>query len=518
MLRAAALTLTCTALALGATACGEAGSSGDGDPATLVPAGASVYVEAAVQPTGDRREDALAAAGKLLRTEDPAARLRELVDQGLDDDDLTWEKDFAPWIGEDAGLWATDLEQEEPTFAIVVATKDMEAAQEALTRFRATEGGSTTKRSHAGADYEVDAEGQASGMVGDFLVAGSEAAFKRTAELDGDGESLAEADRYTAAIGELEEERLGHYYLDAARLLDAALAQDPAGAAQFEQFKSFLPLDKLGPVTGAFQADGDGMTLDTVLTGIPEGPFRELAALWSGGEPGLMAELPGDAWAAYAVPKLGDAARRLFSSFAGPIGGAAIAAQVKQSTGLDLQEDIFAWVGDAGVFARGTREADLGGALVIEATDDAKAATAFTKIVGLIGREAGLTPEPVRLDGAEAAFEVALPGEPQRLVLARGPGRVVAAYGQQAATDALGADAKLGDADAYEEAAGILGDDIVPAFLLSVPAALALADAMGASDADFEEARPYFEALGIVTSGGAAEDDQVRSRLAVTLK
>ena len=517
MLRAATLILTCATLALGGAACGQSGSGGDADPASLVPAGAAVYLQAAVQPTGERREDALAAAGKLLRTEDPAAKLRELVDRELDDG-LTWEKDFGPWLGEHAGVWATDLAAAEPSFAVIVATTDTEAAQAALAKLSESEGEPTTKRSHAGVDYEVDAEGQAFGLVGDFVVAGSEAAFKRTAEMNEGGESLADADRYMDAIDGLEEERLGHYFVDVKKIVDAAIAQEPESAAQFEQFKSFLPLDELGPLTGSFQADGDGMTLDTVLTGIPEGPLRDLAQLTTGAGSELMSGLPGDAWGALALPKVGEAAQRLFSSVAGALGGAAVAAEVKQATGLDLQADVFDWIGDVGVFVRGAREADLNGALVIEATDDAKAETAFGKLVGLIGDQTGSVPETVRLEGADAAFEIASPGEPETIVLARGGGRVVAGYGRQAAADALDPTTELGDSESYGEAESILGEGMPPSFLLSMPAVIALADAMGATDADFEEARPYLEAIGVITSGGEAEDDRVRSRVAVTLK
>jgi hypothetical protein len=137
MLRAAALSLTCAVLALTAGACGESGSGGSGDPASLVPAGVSFYLEAAVQPEGDRREDALAAAGKILRTDDPATKLRELIDKELaeEDEGLSWEKDFAPWLGEDAGVWATNLQADKPSFAVIVATKDTEAAKAALAKF-----------------------------------------------------------------------------------------------------------------------------------------------------------------------------------------------------------------------------------------------------------------------------------------------------------------------------------------------------------------------------------------------
>ena len=93
---------------------------------SLVPASAPIYAEAAVQPTGERREDALAAAGKLLRTGDPAGKLRQLIDDGLAENGggLTWEKDFAPWLGEDAGVWASNLEAPKPSWAVIVATKD----------------------------------------------------------------------------------------------------------------------------------------------------------------------------------------------------------------------------------------------------------------------------------------------------------------------------------------------------------------------------------------------------------
>jgi len=57
MTRAIALPLICVVAALTAAGCGEsAGAGGDADPAALVPASAPIYAEAAVQPTGERRD------------------------------------------------------------------------------------------------------------------------------------------------------------------------------------------------------------------------------------------------------------------------------------------------------------------------------------------------------------------------------------------------------------------------------------------------------------------------------
>jgi hypothetical protein len=520
MIRAAALTLTCVVLALTAAACGQsASSSGGADPAKLVPAGATFYLQAAVQPQGDRRDAALAAAAKILRTDDPSGKLRTLIDAELrkQGDGLTWEQDFASWLGEDAGMWASNLQADKPSYAVIVASKDAEAAKTALAKFEKTDGKPATNRSYKGLDYQVDDEGVADGVIGDFVVVGTEDAFKRTADMRDGGDSLADADRYKNAVDNLDQNRLGHYFLDVKPVIDAALAQDPQAAQQFEQFKSFLPLDKLGPISGSFQANGDGLALDTVLTGLPDGPLRDVAQFWSGGETQLLADLP-SAWGAFATPKVGETAQRVVSSFAGAIGGAAVAAQFKQATGLDLQQDVFSWIGDVGVFVRGASHAELDGALVIQATDHAKAAMAFGKLVGLIGKQTGATATPVQLEGAESAFAISAPGGDKKVILARGKGRVAAAYGEQAAIDALGSGARLGDSDALHAAEGILGGDMKPSFLVSLPDVVKLADAMGATDAEFDKARPYLDALGVLTAGGKVDGDRVQSRVAVTLK
>ena len=518
MIRASAL-LLCAVIAVGTAGCGDSGSGGAGNPASLVPAGAAFYLEAAVQPEGDRREDALAAAGKIMRTDDPAAKLRELIDKGLaeEGDGLTWERDFASWVGEDAGVWATDFQREEPSFAVIVAAEDTNAAKAALARFEKTSDSTYTARSYDGISYKVDEDGVAHGLIEDFAVLGDETAFKRTADAR-DGDKLADSDRYKDAIDELDDDRLGHYYVDLKPVIDAALKADPDAAQGFQQFKSLLRLDKFGPITGAFTADGDGLALDTVLTGVPEGPFRDIAELSSGGASDLMGDLPGDSWAAFATPKLGESAQSLFSAFAGALGGAAVAAQVKQATGLDLQQDVFSWIGDVGAFVRGDDMETLDGALVISSTDDVRAATAFTKLVGLIGKQTGAAPQPVQVEGAEAAFALSPPDALKQVVLARGEGRVVAAYGKQAAATALASDSQLGDGDDFEAAEEILGDGMEPSSLLSIPDAIALADGLAATDADFDKARPYLEAFGVVTSGGTVDDDRVQSRVAVTLK
>ena len=124
----------------------------------------------------------------------------------------------------------------------------------------------------------------------------------------------------------------------------------------------------------------------------------------------------------------------------------------------------------------------------------------------------------MKIEGAESAVAIAAPDAQQQLVLARGEGKMVAAYGTDAAADALSPGAKLGDSATFTDAKDMLGDEMNPSFVLSMPAIIDLVDAFGEADAEFEQARPYLEAFETIVTGGSADDDTVRSRTAVTLK
>ena len=490
-----------------------------------MPASAPIYAEAAVQPTGERREDALAAAGKLLRTGDPAGKLRQLIDDGLAENGggLTWEKDFAPWLGEEAGVWARNLEAQEPSWAVIVATKDAGAAETALGRFREDDPDATyTDRSYDGVDYAVDAERVANGVIDDFVVIGTEDAFKRTADMRDEGDDAGRRRPLQGRRRATSTTRASATTTWISRpVFEAALKQDPATAAQLEQFKSVLPLDKLGPITGAFEADGDGMSLDTVVTGVPEGPFRELAKLWSGSEAELLAGLPGDAWGALAIPKLGEARgvhdqlvrrrdRRRGGRRAGQAGDRA-----RPPAGRSLL---------------GRRRRRLrprrGRGLRSTARSSSRRRTTprprrrSASSIGLIGKQSRRG--AAAGEGRRRGRGVRAPGDRRAdkpIVMARGEGRVVVALRRSGGDGRPGA-ATAGSAtrELYGDAKDVLGDDVSPSFLLSMPAVITLVDAMGETDADFEEARPYLETLGSIATGGKADGDRIESRVAVSLK
>jgi len=497
-------------------------SASDGEPTGAVPKDAVFYLEATVGPEGELRTDALAAAGKLLRTDDPAGRIEQLVMQGFAESSerrVDYARDIEPWIGEKVGVWGAPAREDGALGAVLLlAAEDTGAAEESLERLLDAGSDPVEERSHEGTDYLATPDGDTAAIVDYFVVLGSEAELKRTIDAT-EGGTLADDARYKDAIGDMEAQRLGHFYIDARALYEAAKRRGGPNAAQLQQFEQLFDVRRLGPLSGAFMADGEKLVVDTVT----RGDFAELVQRFGLPEGAvstpLVGELPGDAWGALGVPRLGESLEGIYQQLEGALGGAVIAEQIRRRTGLDLKRDVLAWIGDVAVFVRGTSMDAVEGGLVIEVTDETAAEQAFGKVAGLLQAQAGANTQRTRIAGAETAFVVSPPGLPKPVVLARSGDRVVVAYGEEAARQAFRPDSRLGESELFQAGKAALGGEFDPAFLLSVPQALALADATGATtDPEFQQVRPYLDALGVIVASGEVQDDLVRSRLAVGLK
>jgi hypothetical protein len=484
------------------SACGATAGSGPGpDPAAAVPRGVDLYVEVTLRPDGETRDDALAAAGKVLDTRDPEARIRSLVAQAgaSADPPIDYAKEIEPWLGDRAGLWVA-AGAGTPGVAAVIAVRDADRARRSMEAIVA--------RSHASQKPWVMAEG-------DYLLLGTQAEVNRGfGAIDGD--ALAGDERYTRTLETLDPDRIAHYYVDVRGLMEAAMAEEPDAASPLGPVAPKLLAAFAEPQAGSFSADGDRLVLESVA---PGGGLAGALTRLGGGTPAELTKgLPGDGWAAFGIADAGRTARAVFEAMAGAFGGAAVTSQLRRETGIDLEQDLFAWLGDAAAFARGDSEATLDGGLVLEAEDAERSATAFGKALGLLRIHGGIDPRPVRVEGADAAFAARLPDAPKPMVLARDADRVVMAYGEPAAAAALSGDAPLEDSGAYAAAADAL-DGMQPAGLLWMPGMMRIADALAPpGDQDYVKARPYLDAFGALASGSQTEDGQVRSRLAAGLR
>ena len=522
MPRSRPLALACLLPALVLAACGGGASGGAGaDPASAVPAGTSIYFQGVVRPEGDQRDDVLDAAGKVLRTDDPERKIHELIDKGLADSGdakVSYEKDFAPWLGEKAGVWVAGANRAKPGYVVIIAAKDTEKAQDAIDKGVKSEGGKIKERSYSGVDYQVDKDGVAAGIVGDFFTVGTEAEFKRTIKAES-GNSLAEAKKYKRTIDALDDDRIGQFYIDLKPFFEQALKSDPKARSQLEQFRSIFPIDKLEPLSGALLANGDRIAFDTLMNGPGVNALRAFAPFLGTGETPLVAELPGDTWAAFGAPNVGPGLKKLFGSVAGAFGGAAAAQQLQQRYSLDLDRDVFGWIGDIAIFVRGSDKASLEGGLVIEATNPDNMRSAFGKLVGLLQSQGGQKVKAVKVKGAATAFSTG-PSEDlgKPVILARSDDRVVVGVGEAATADGLAPAEKFGDSELFAQAKEALGGDFEPSFLISMPDLVKAVDASGAADPDWVKAKPYLEAFTVIASGGTFEDDKLSSRVVAGLK
>ena len=480
-----------------------------------------MYFEGVVRPEGDAREDVLDAARKVLRTDDPERKLRELIDKGLAKSDrdakTTYKDDIAPWLGEKAGVWVAAVDQKKPGYVVLVAAKDTERAQEAIDKGLKADGGKIQQRSYSGVDYQVDDDGVAAGIVGDFFTVGTEPEFKRTIKAQ-DGDSLAEQKRYQSTIDELDDDRIGQFYIDLKPFIEQALKSDPQAARQLQQFRSIFPIDKLDPVAGALLADGDRIAFDTFTHGPGVKAMKAFGPLTGTGSTPLLGELPGDAWVAIGAADVGPSVKTVFTQFAGAFGGAAVTAQLQSQYGIDLERDVFSWIGDIAVFARNTTRADVDGALVIEARNP-------DEHEGRLRQARRAAAEPGRPEGDPGQPQGRGAGLPGRHHRSRQAGRARPLRrprrrrGRRAGgLRRAGAGREAGRLRALRQAKDILDDDMEPAFLLSMPQLLAAVESMGETDADYAQAKPYLEAFSVIASGGSFKDDEVRSRVAAGLK
>ena len=225
----------------------------------MVPRDALAYVEVTLRPSGATRDDALAAAGKLLNTPAPAARIRGLLQQGFAkaDPPVNYARDIAPWLGDRAAVWVgtPGASGANPPVGAIVALRDEDLARKKLGALAARDG-KPVKRSVDGEDYEIYPGSDSTAVAyrdGELLV-GTEAAVRRMLTLADDG-SLAAGSAYKQATSALDATRLGDdLHRLASGCIDYSLRSSPPGGAAV---RAAAQADRQRrPAAGRRRADG----------------------------------------------------------------------------------------------------------------------------------------------------------------------------------------------------------------------------------------------------------------------
>ena len=495
------------ALAMLAAACG--GGEGGSDPARIVPPRATLYLDATIDPQGDQEQAVRSILGRFPRGDQTRDLLVREIEQEARESNtpIDFDKDVEPWLGDRAGIFFTTLGPGEPKGAAIVATTDEGKARDAIDKLAAED---DKERSHEGVDYRVSDEGTASGVIEGFAVFGDEAEFKATVDA-AKGSSLSESGRWEKATADIPDDRIGTGYLDQGALVQAAGGQNAQGE---QAARCLLGAAARQPLAVSTQADRDGVTFESVLPGVGKAP----SGLFTGTEAGLLPTLPADAWLAFGQAHLGEGIKRVIDCLGGALGGGAARDQFRQATGLDLDRDLLSWMGDAGLFVRGTNQADIGGGLVLETRDPAASRRALAKVLPATRRQLrGARVRPSPLPDVEAGFIVRQPGAPEFHAAQRGK-RVVLAFSRQAAEDGLAPPRPLSGSRTFKAAGGSLGEGYGASFYLAVQPILALVETGGPTDVPgYRQALPYLEKLSFLVSGNKQEDVRLLSRARLQL-
>lgn len=401
----------------------------------------------------------------------------------------------------------TSLSGAQPNIALVVAAKDTDRAAEAIEKAQKASREPEQERSYKDVSYRVDDGGNAAGIVGDYAVFATEAAFREVVDVDHGGDDLAESPAFAQKLESLGPDPLGYLFLDPSKLRATVSALGPQGAL-LERFA------RGGPAVAGLTAKADLISVKGTGSAPPGGAAPPEAGA------DLLADVPQDAWAALAGAGFGDQVRQAYQGFGGgnDIIKQQVERQVEAATGLDVQREVLGWIGDLTVFVRGTTATDVRAELELTSTDRAASVATVRQLGRLAKRQAeGARVDLAAPEGALAGFTVRPEGSPVPITVAADEETVTVGVGGGEGKQA-GA-GKLSANPTFQKATTALGTGLRPTFYLAVAPALALLEATGAgADQDYLRAKPYLQAYEFLAAGGRRQGGELSQSLVVGLR
>ena len=501
--------LACLAVA----GCGSSDGGSGADPATLAPPSTPLYIAAAVKPDGELRANVDSLAQEIAGVDDLGALIVEKLEDSATDsgEEFDYATEVEPWLGEKGGIFFQSYDGEDfHGYGIAVQSTDTEATQAFVDDQTATSDEPSEEGSYGGIDYVVQSDdGTTVGVIGDFLaLAEDEQTFKSMVDASS-GDSLAEEENFSSTVDAAPSGSFADVFVDIGALIEQSGETIDADAEQFLDTAGIDPREATAVASLIPGSDQVEIDLSTDLGG--DNPP-------SGDASSLLSSLPSDSVAAIASAdfgkRIGEAIDELDAEgIPGEIPPHKFKSALKEA-GIDV-EKIAGSIGDLGVFATGSSESDLAGAVVLT-TKDAKEATNTVANIGTLLRATG-TPGVTAISGNLAGFSIRSADlGPEPLVVAAKGERIAIGYGLPAATQALAPPSgqTLGDSSAYQAAVSALGSTPITGFV-DGPAALRLATALVPADekAGFDEAKPYLDKVAYLAIGAGSADDLTTAKL-----
>ncbi|MHB1538830.1 MAG: DUF3352 domain-containing protein [Solirubrobacteraceae bacterium] len=524
-IRAPAALIAATAAALALAACGSPPPAGtSASPATIVPANASVYLDATLRPEGQLARNASADEKTMTGSGEPLAAIVSELARASGLPKVGYASEVKPWAGPDAGLFLAPLsalEGLEGTLAkslgeslspqsllgvasralatghgiesaLVLDTSDLGKARAFLAKLASRDGAHA--RSFDGVSYELDAAGGASGVVGKFVVIGNEAGMRSVIETHAGHPALSAAPTYATLDGKANARAaLLSLYLDAEPVASTASgAPAPRHTSSGAGLLAALPGEPhaaLLTLTPQSHALSVHLRLLSAASGSAASGTSEAEAAAK-----LVGELPASSWLALGAGGAGThvgsyvrafatiatiAGKSLLASF----GGAALEALARRlAQRPHALETIFSGrASTAALFAGGRGLLEIQAGLLVEMHSSADAAAAVSGLAAALSRT-GAHVAKTSLTGAESAESVKVSGLPFVLDLGARGTRVAFGLGPGSVQAALAPpQGALSTSALYSEASRQLGG-ARPVLLLDFPTLLSFLEGLGLTE------------------------------------
>ena len=331
---------------------------------------------------------------------------------------------------------------------------------------------------------------------------GTPAAVRATVDAAG-GDDLASLSAFKESLDRVEgDDGIGRGYLALRALLEGRTA--PSSGGMIGSLATGLVTGSLPTAVGMrFHADGSAVRADLAgVGGADLGPRPD---------PAFVAGLTGDAWLAMGLGQVGARLKEQLG------GSGPILSLVGAQSGLDIDKDLLAWMGEGAVFVTGDSPATIGGALVVQSKDPTAMRAAIPKLASLVTRfAAGSSTRELHAAGVDAGIAIRAQGVPAPVEIAAAGDRFVIAVGRDALREAISPTSRLGDDPDFQSAAATLGDGLKPTMFIGAREATPLASVLaGRTGASVREVR---EALGRFTAAVAADRGERRWRASIGLR
>ena len=303
-------------------------------------------------------------------------------------------------------------------------------------------------------------------------------------------------------------------WVDLGTALDAAATSSDVDEAQIDAARAALEPLLSEPIAASLSATPETVTLETSAAG----------GAGIAGNTELLAQMPADSWFAVAIEGAGEALRQSLDGI-GALGAEmgdptldpeAIVGMVESETGLDLEDDLLSWLGNAAFFVSGTSESEFrAGAAARDIRPGGDRRGWSTRCARSSRTPRGQRPDRPASRAPPTGFSAKGPtGTGVELAL-REDLLVGALGGPDPATELLESGDALADAPLFSAAEDALGGDFAAVFFVAMQDFLVVAEKGDDGDTDYDAARPYTEALEYVILGTAQDDERERARIVV---